>query len=112
MRRHCSARRASIGGWRERCDKLANSSTSKGPIAQLDRASGYEPGGRRFESCWAQTIALRAMVAPTKFPKKSAHLAVALRRHCRVDCQMTDNRSQHSPVVSIRQLRAVGDDVR
>src|SRR5581483_11733860 len=25
-----------------------------GPIAQLDRASGYEPGGRRFESCWAR----------------------------------------------------------
>ena len=24
-----------------------------GPIAQLDRAPGYEPGGRRFESCWA-----------------------------------------------------------
>jgi hypothetical protein len=23
------------------------------PIAQLDRASGYEPGGRTFESCWA-----------------------------------------------------------
>ena len=23
------------------------------PIAQLDRASGYEPGGRKFESCWA-----------------------------------------------------------
>src|SRR5438270_4145776 len=21
------------------------------PLAQLDRASGYEPGGRRFESC-------------------------------------------------------------
>ena len=23
------------------------------PLAQLDRASGYEPGGRRFESCRA-----------------------------------------------------------
>src|ERR1051326_4883861 len=29
-------------------------SSSLGPIAQLDRASGYEPGGRRFESCWAR----------------------------------------------------------
>jgi hypothetical protein len=26
---------------------------SPAPIAQLDRASGYEPGGRTFESCWA-----------------------------------------------------------
>ena len=25
------------------------------PIAQLDRASGYEPGGRKFESCWAHS---------------------------------------------------------
>src|SRR4051812_17078951 len=24
------------------------------PLAQLDRASGYEPGGRRFESCRAR----------------------------------------------------------
>lgn len=22
-----------------------------GPLAQLERAPGYEPGGRRFESC-------------------------------------------------------------
>ena len=26
------------------------------PLAQLDRASGYEPGGRRFESCRARHI--------------------------------------------------------
>jgi hypothetical protein len=26
------------------------------PIAQLDRASGYEPGGRTFESCWAHHL--------------------------------------------------------
>ncbi len=26
---------------------------SEAPLAQLDRASGYEPGGRRFESCRA-----------------------------------------------------------
>ncbi len=25
------------------------------PIAQSDRASGFEPEGRKFESCWAQT---------------------------------------------------------
>ena len=28
--------------------------TSCAPLAQLDRASGYEPGGRRFESCRAR----------------------------------------------------------
>ena len=26
------------------------------PLAQLDRASGYEPGGRRFESCRAHQL--------------------------------------------------------
>ena len=29
----------------------------KAPLAQLDRASGYEPGGRRFESCRARQLA-------------------------------------------------------
>jgi hypothetical protein len=28
--------------------------TRRPPLAQLDRASGYEPGGRRFESCRAR----------------------------------------------------------
>ena len=38
-----------------RCGRLRNSSTSpRAPLAQLDRASGYEPGGRRFESCRAR----------------------------------------------------------
>jgi hypothetical protein len=45
-----SGPRATLAGaWRgtSRCrDQSA-------PIAQLDRASGYEPGGRKFESCWA-----------------------------------------------------------
>src|SRR5262249_52189862 len=31
----------------------ASRAQPKAPIAQLDRASGYEPGGRTFESCWA-----------------------------------------------------------
>ena len=30
--------------------------TRYAPLAQLDRASGYEPGGRRFESCRAHQI--------------------------------------------------------
>src|SRR5262249_1920657 len=31
---------------------------SEAPLAQLDRASGYEPGGRRFESCRARQPSL------------------------------------------------------
>src|SRR5687768_9384361 len=33
------------------------------PIAQLDRASGYEPGGRKFESCWAHQSFQKLAVA-------------------------------------------------
>src|SRR4030095_4454215 len=33
------------------------------PIAQLDRASGYEPGGRTFESCWAHQNFTRSIDA-------------------------------------------------
>jgi hypothetical protein len=33
--------------------------TTSAPLAQLDRASGYEPGGRRFESCRAHQFSLR-----------------------------------------------------
>ena len=35
------------------------------PLAQLDRASGYEPGGRTFESCRAHqpSLTIRAKVA-------------------------------------------------
>ena len=29
------------------------------PLAQMDRAPGYEPGGRRFESCRARHFAPR-----------------------------------------------------
>ena len=32
------------------------SSSPHAPLAQLDRASGYEPGGRRFESCRAHHL--------------------------------------------------------
>ena len=34
------------------------------PVAQLDRASGYEPGGRTFESCWAHHINFGDVVTP------------------------------------------------
>src|SRR5262245_40066417 len=37
----------------------------KAPIAQLDRASGYEPGGRTFESCWAHHLASRGVCHST-----------------------------------------------
>jgi hypothetical protein len=33
------------------------------PLAQLDRASGYEPGGRRFESCRARHFFLKTLTA-------------------------------------------------
>ena len=36
---------------------LRVSSGLNAPLAQLDRASGYEPGGRRFESCKAHHLA-------------------------------------------------------
>ena len=41
------------------------------PIAQLDRASGYEPGGRKFESCWAHQF-------PKKNPSSSNRSAAGL----------------------------------
>ena len=43
------------------------------PLAQLDRASGYEPGGRRFESCRARQTALRFVrVLPPHRPGPAA----------------------------------------
>src|SRR5213593_3069642 len=33
----------------------------RAPLAQLDRASGYEPGGRRFESCRARHVSPRSL---------------------------------------------------
>src|SRR5436190_19092072 len=48
------------------------------PIAQLDRASGYEPGGRKFESCWAHHTLLGDFV-----PKPPYSLSRALFRHAR-----------------------------
>src|SRR5437899_9521617 len=33
---------------------------SRAPVAQLDRASGFEPAGRRFKSCRAHHLLLRA----------------------------------------------------
>src|SRR3989442_16023502 len=34
--------------------------TTRAPVAQLDRASGFEPAGRRFKSCRAHHLLLRA----------------------------------------------------
>ena len=39
---------------RARADGPLISVSTHAPLAQLDRASGYEPGGRRFESCRAR----------------------------------------------------------
>src|ERR1051326_3010509 len=51
-------------------------SSSLGPIAQLDRASGYEPGGRRFESCWAHLPRFARQVAPSS-PREAPRLAAS-----------------------------------
>src|SRR5688572_17120352 len=37
----------------------------RAPVAQLDRASGYEPGGRTFESCRAHHLSLQQVNAST-----------------------------------------------
>ena len=47
----CDARRAGCG--RSGVINSEIRSTAQRALAQLDRASGYEPGGRRFESCRA-----------------------------------------------------------
>ncbi len=54
------------------------SAISKAPVAQLDRASGYEPGGQEFESLRARqsnvktTNVARTTISPkkTKFPEE------------------------------------------
>ena len=38
----------------KRSRREGGSASPHAPLAQLDRASGYEPGGRRFESCRAR----------------------------------------------------------
>ena len=54
--------RGAILSWWRRCHvrllRLRVSSPPNAPLAQLDRASGYEPGGRRFESCRARHLLL------------------------------------------------------
>src|SRR2546427_1674982 len=42
---------------------------SRAPVAQLDRASGFEPAGRRFKSCRAHHLLLRAIpdIATTSY---------------------------------------------
>ena len=47
------------------------------PLAQLDRASGYEPGGRRFESCRARHSDVVGMAAPCTLAHSAAHLRLA-----------------------------------
>jgi hypothetical protein len=42
------------------------------PLAQLDRASGYEPGGRKFESCRAHQ-SFQQLTAT--FSSKTAHFS-------------------------------------
>jgi hypothetical protein len=41
----------------------ARNHPTRAPLAQLDRASGYEPGGRKFESCRARQSSQRLTLA-------------------------------------------------
>src|SRR5262245_19811160 len=40
------------------------------PLAQVDRASGYEPEGRMFESCRARQILIRG-ASPPRTPRRT-----------------------------------------
>ena len=54
---------------RERCSSSSNAAVVSvfAPVAQLDRAPGYEPGGREFESLRAHHyIQLVTVAVPTK----------------------------------------------
>ena len=48
--------RAKIDSSKPFCTLVRSGDLQRAPLAQLDRASGYEPGGRRFESCRARQI--------------------------------------------------------
>src|SRR3954471_1264007 len=45
---------------------------SRAPLAQLDRASGYEPGGRRFESCKAHHLACASCFPYSLQPRRGS----------------------------------------
>ena len=50
------------------------------PLAQLDRASGYEPGGRRFESCRARQTFLTPASVPSRARPSRAVVRSSIRR--------------------------------
>ena len=59
--------RAGRRGDRHRIGRKCYNLGFAAPLAQLDRASGYEPGGRMFESCWAHhSTRLHLAVGETK----------------------------------------------
>jgi hypothetical protein len=94
------------------------------PLAQLDRASGYEPGGRTFESCRAHQLLKPFHIvtgprprvceqsAADRFdgiPQRSVeHLRVHVQ--CRVDVgvthQLRDHFAGNAPVMRPRRVRA------
>ena len=45
-------------------DSEIRTTSPRAPLAQLDRASGYEPGGRRFESCRARDLSSVGFAPP------------------------------------------------
>jgi hypothetical protein len=65
------------------CDR---SSRPLAPLAQLDRASGYEPGGRRFESCRARQTSLAVPVTwVTVHSEDTDNTFIPLNRHRATD---------------------------
>lgn len=61
-----------VGSWAPATHPQGRPGVSDAPLAQLDRASGYEPGGRRFESCRARHSSLTARRAAPCKPAGSA----------------------------------------
>ena len=48
-----------------------NTANPLAPLAQLDRASGYEPGGRMFESCRAHQPSLASHASELRLASQS-----------------------------------------
>ena len=82
----------------------------RAPLAQLDRASGYEPGGRRFESCRARhppPLALRFRRAMARWrevllPRRSAKGAKAGRAR---QPSLSPTFSELPPPLRLRRIR-------
>jgi hypothetical protein len=68
------------------------------PVAQLDRAPGFEPVGRRFESCRARHVIQSKSYGPV------AQLAEQLTLN-----QLAEGSSPSRPTKNIKHLRRIGE---